>query len=606
MLDNISDDKAVFELPSYLEYDIPVVPDLEDPRAYAKWRDECLELKGVPKAVLAQLLESLGTDIGFVRAAMILGSASSTRTWADSLTSQVIRKNNSRVTYLLAKCVKIHHAASAGFSTESHSGITSIRAVNVACGILKELASTTERTELHLELEVRTHHALSEAYLLSQEFERATYHASEMMTLAPVVGLDNLVSNAQYQIADARYLQGNLTEAKELLEEILDSPSTQRHMFWNATIYRALCQYWQGNETAAIAALNTLDHGLQQEYWWLRHLTFRTATIENAGDLPKNNGLAHALSLFSSAVTKAQSENPEHEESIHEVFRTLGRELHALKQTFGTSWLGTFGRCLEVFASLRSRAPGQIQEATLLPELGQIESMPISARAFGYAIIIEAACDNLVTARQIGLLGPALEGLVKMLAELARVNPEVEFQVTRKLQLICPFALAMASLWDRAPHHTFELGSDAIINFRQRRIKVYGVSGLRPTHAARITLSAFGRNDLVVCSRGGAQSRDLRRVLHHHYFERLVWFEPIPPARLIASMLVARDDAQSHKMPQAETFQRAAITAYRTYGIRPKLQQTEEISELEELEEVLVQAIADPLDVNRFADIAVV
>jgi tetratricopeptide (TPR) repeat protein len=507
-----------------------------------------------------------------------------------------------RTTYLMAKCVRIHHAASAGFSSAPHPGLTAIQAVNVGTGILRELASISERTDLHLELEVRIHHALSEAYLLSQDFDRATYHASEMMTLAPVVGLNNLVANAQYQIADARYLEGNLAEAKLLLEEILDSPSTQTRLFRNATIYRALCQYWQGNETAANATLDSLDLELQREYWWLKQMTLRTEINYNDVNLPKNNSLAHALSLFSGAIANVQSENPEHEEQIYDIFKTLSRELHALQPSFGTRWLGTYGRCLEVYASLRSDAPGQIRTASPLPELGEIESMPISARAFGYAVVIEAASKNLVTARQIGLLGPAIDKLVKMLADL---NPEVELQVTRKLQLICPFALAMASLWDRAPHHTFELGSNSIINLRQRRIKVYGVSGLRPTHAAKITLSAFGRNDLVLCSRGGAQARDLRRVLHHHYFKRPAWFEPIPPARLIASLLVARDDARSHGTGQSEACQRAAITAYRTYGMRPKMQQTEEIWELEELEEVLTQGIGDPLDINRLAAITI-
>jgi hypothetical protein len=53
---------------------IPEIPDLLDPHRFEAWRRQCLETQNLPRQLLADELESVGSEIAFVRVAIILAS----------------------------------------------------------------------------------------------------------------------------------------------------------------------------------------------------------------------------------------------------------------------------------------------------------------------------------------------------------------------------------------------------------------------------------------------------------------------------------------------------------------------------------------------------
>lgn len=604
MSNRISSDQGSFELPAYLEYDFPSVPSLEDTKAYAAWRDECLKVREIPHIIMAELLESIGTDIAFLRAAIILGNFLQHHSFASRMLVGAF--SGRRVVYLMAKCVEAQNVALRGYAVDSQVNILGLSMNNVLQAVLEEVSLVQDRTPLHLELEVRAHSALSESLALSENYDAAIQHASEVILLAPHIGLQNIAMGCKYLIADIQFRQGNLIAAKALIEEVIDSPATQTDLLETAVGVRALVQYWLGDETACLATLASLDAGIAQSFWWVETFTMRQQPSgkEKYDELAKYYGLAHTLAMFAKQLMKAQEVSPERESTAHAIYKTLGNELHQSRSVFRQGWLVPFAQCLELFAGMRSRSFEFPNMHLPCPTPEAIQAMPPTARALSCAILIEVGITRLIsdpTQTNVGSIYAALDGLTVTFENL---EEHVLEQIARKLQLLCPTALALVAVAGASSQVVLDIGTGAVMNLRQRPISVYGSSGLRPIHAAQLTLKAFGRYDLVSFSRGGSQARDLRNVLYRAYFGRSCWFDPIPPSLVVFILLVLRDFADGHQQSRSQVFQQAASRIYKTFGICPRLQQTEKILELEHLEEVLIAGLDKPLDMRQVFDLS--
>jgi hypothetical protein len=53
---------------------IPEIPNLHDPRSFEAWRRQCLETQILPRQLVADHLESVGTEMAFIRAAIVLAA----------------------------------------------------------------------------------------------------------------------------------------------------------------------------------------------------------------------------------------------------------------------------------------------------------------------------------------------------------------------------------------------------------------------------------------------------------------------------------------------------------------------------------------------------
>jgi hypothetical protein len=231
-------DPNTFQLPAYLEHDLPAIPDLDDPKAYAVWRDECLEIRRIARDVIAEVLESVGSDIACLRAAMILGRAAKHREWQSRLMVKAF--SGRRVVYLMTKCLEAEILAQRGFAIEPQLNILGSAMTQVMRSVLEEASRVQERSTLHLELEVRAHNSLVEALNVMEDFDGALHHASEVILLAPHVGLNNTVMGSKYSIADILFRRGNVAGAQFLIEEIIASPGVQAGLLEVAVGYRAI------------------------------------------------------------------------------------------------------------------------------------------------------------------------------------------------------------------------------------------------------------------------------------------------------------------------------------------------------------------------------
>jgi hypothetical protein len=590
---------STFKLPAHLEHDVPAVPDLDDPRAYAIWRDECLTTRRIPREAVAEVLESFGTDIACFRAAINLSHNPLHRDWQKRVMVKAFAGR--RVVYLLTKCLEANIVAHQGYGVEPQFDILASSMMVVIQRVLEEVRATQERTALHLELEVRANLSLGEAMAVAEHYDAALQHASEVILLAPHVGLDNLVMSSKYLIADIQFRRGNLQIAQHLIEEVIGSPNAPLVLVEAARFYRAEFQYWMGDESACQATLNAFESQLREDSWWLEPFMLRQNNINSSdmASLASRNGLAHTLVKFSSRLMELQDLAPEREVQIQALYKKMARDLRQEQSVFSKGWFMPYGRALEAYALLRSKPLNVFDTFEILPTVEALQSMPSAARTLTAAIMIEVSLTcllqftaNSTRSKAVALLDQAFSDLRSTLATL---EDSVCDQIARKLQLLCPTTLALVSVCVNAPRIVHDLGTEAIMNLHQRPIRVYGSPGLRPVHAARMTLEAFGRNDVLLFSRGGGQVREMRTVLQRLYFQRRCWFTPVAPAVLLFAFLTLRDVAQHNQPMNFRTYQLAAENIYSNFGITPRLQQTERIEQLNQLEEVLVTGLNEPL-----------
>jgi tetratricopeptide (TPR) repeat protein len=598
-------DPNTFQLPAYLEHDLPAIPDLDDPKAYTLWRIECVEVRRIPRAIIAEVLESIGSDIAYFRAAVNLSNHPQHREWQKQLMVKAFAGR--REVYLLTKCLEAHMIAQQGHGIELQFDILASSMAGVIQNVLKEVAATQQRTPLHLELEARAHIALSEAMCMIENYDDALAHAAEVILLAPLVGLDNFIMNSKYLIADIQFRRGNVQIAQRLMDEVIGSPNSPLILVEAAQSYRAEFQFWIGDESASQSTMSASEPDLRKHCWWLETFTLRHANPQQdcLNELESENGLAHALIIFFDTITEAQTLSPERDEQIQILYRNAARALRQMRSVFSKGWFIPYGRALEAYAMLRSKPLDILDALTALPSL-QTQTMPAAARAFTAATAIEVSLSCLLklipdhpNSSAIVSLDLALSDLK---ATLASVEDSICEQITRKLQLLCPTALALAAVCSDAPQMVRGLGTDAIMNLHQRPITVYGSPGLRPIHAARITLEAFGRNDLLTFSRGGGQVREMRSVLYRRYFERSCWYTPVSPAVLIGALLLLRD-CEHIDLKKNQIYQKAATATALHFGITPRIQQTEKIQLLEQLEEVLHRGLNHRIDREKLKQV---
>jgi tetratricopeptide (TPR) repeat protein len=569
------------------EYDgvIPALPDLYQPTDYANWRDHCLYELKIPREILVHLLEENGTPIALVRAAFLLHVHKPSVARAKQLAEQALLTGE-RLVYLLAKTVLAHITANEGFAEESQSNALSHATKRVLQGVLIEVAQLEPRTPLHLEIEVRAHLSLSEACAVLNEEDEVLNHASEVVYLAPRVGLASIGWVALYQIADVHFRRGQMSKSQETFDEVLSFAPTNSPLHSWALIYQSLTNFWLGDEDNALALFAALEGDTKSEYQWLPELTLRhfkpvNPEITNT----THNGLALALLQLFQAIRLSKEIDPSNVLAIETFYGDAAQAIAKLAHVFETGWFSVFGSVVEAIVLTRS---GRLRDAAgKFPDVNELETLPPAAKALAYAGLIEIG----VKRRDLGI-EQALEGLNGINATLQQMNMTTMYQVAKKLELIAPLGLAMASQWSELPIPIFRIGAELIMSFRERRAIVFGQEGLEPRFAAELTLSAFLHSDVSPVD-GGRQLRAMRNVLCRRYHDAEYWYCPISPAEIIASFLLLEPRV-------GEVARHSASEVFRRFKIVPRLRESDENKALDYLEEVLLEGLGSGLDVTRF------
>jgi hypothetical protein len=559
----------------------PEVPDLCDPRAFEEWRHDCLTIRKLSRMALADLLESAGTAIAFVRAAIVLSALEDQQQAAHALTTRAFESPDADIR-LLAKLIHTHLTTLDGYRKNPDPAMTATSMGLVLGGILEDLRKVAIRSKLLLEVEVRVHHALAEVYILARKYRRAKRHAAEAMLLAPDLGLDFIAQGARYQLANIAYYEGDLISADQTYQIVTASPVSSGALAQSSSLARALTLHWLGDDDAALACANGSEIGssgsVQHRVEALRLLSLRFPWNEHSAGLESDvpNTLAHTVGCYR-FIHQALGLQPDHPQELRTSYRAARSEIHKLRRADG--WRLTHQQILEAFISLRADELGLARHK--LPNFALLEAAPPLIRAFGFAVASEIATRLLPD--ETDLLVRSIDGLIATVEELS--DDSRGEQISLRLQLLLPLSTAIAARFSECPSVLSRVGLEATMNLQQRPISVYGETGLRPLQAAWFTLKAFDRELPPFDRLGGGQFEAMRKALYRRYFERDCWFTPVSPAQVIYALNCCCHLARVNGLTRARMFEQAARETKRDFGIMPKLQQVDQLPSLVQLEQ---------------------
>jgi tetratricopeptide (TPR) repeat protein len=487
-----------------------------------------------------------------------------------------------RLVYLLAKTVLAHIVANEGFAETNQSLSLSHATKRVLEGVLREVSQIEPHTPLHIEIEVRAHLSLSEACAVLTDDEGVLNHASEVVYLAPKVGLASIGWMALYQIADVHFRQGKMDNTRELLSEVLEVTPLDSPLHSWALSFQAITHFWLGNEDTALTLYETLEGDIKNECQWLPVLTLqypkRTASGKN------ENGLASAFVHLFESIRNSREIDLTNTIDTETNYILAAQSISKLAHVFGKGWYSTFGNVAQAIVLTRV---GRFHDAALrFPTVPELEQLPPAAKALSYAALIELG----IKLRELGI-DQTLNGLNGLNKTLQEMPLATLHQVAKKLALMTPLGFATASQWGEVPIPVLQTGSELIMSFRQRRTVVFGKEGIEPSFAADLTLFAFGCGDIAPLE-GGRQTKAIRGVLVRSYHQAEYWYQPVSPAEIICSFLIL----ESHVSEKAR---RIASEVFRRFKIVPRLRESDTNEALDQLEEVLLDGLGVGLDVTR-------
>jgi tetratricopeptide (TPR) repeat protein len=551
---------------------IPPIPDLNNPIEFEAWRWNCLEEQKIPRDVLANNLLTLNTTIARVRAAMLLATISPQR--SRELAESVIRESQN-FEYYMAR-VQLAHLDCIEACYDSSPKTKIQPCLLILRQLLIDLDKPLQNVAIKRELQVRTHHILVEACILNEEFEQAKYHAAEVTSIAPAIGLYYLFSSARYQLANVSFKEGNFQEALEYYSSIIDNPNTTNVIHQRAIVAKAMTLCGLGDEDAGDALFETLeapsDPNLPIIGQIERLISYRYPGSAFPVD-PKTKTVTPTVQTVSyiKHILLAQ-ETDLHKVEERRNHLIAGQELMAGLHETALGWRKVYQRAWSAEIAL------QLDDLSLaklrIPTVKELLCVPEGFRVLALAnrvAIFERSLPN-----ELELFKESLDALVNCLTNF---QSHICRQVAEKLQLVNPIPLVLASRMVGCPDIVISAASHMMLNLKTRPISAFKKKGIRPLQAAKLILDSFDYESDYLLADGGGQQRSLKQVLVNQYHQRNCWFQPVPATRVGFVMLCLRS-ACSEKGEQQRLLQ-TYRDLKRIYGFQPTLHRSEKIAELE-------------------------
>jgi tetratricopeptide (TPR) repeat protein len=564
--------------PIQLQEQLQLLPDLSNAAAYEAWRNSSLQVARVSRKVLADYLIAQNSEMALLRAALILGVDTGQFDTAYQLAGRLLLSED-KVIQLFGRYQMAFLTIRKGFTHDNQAPITAQMALPSLHELLDAVNKIVKPSPLSVELEMRICLALSEGYLVTEDFAEAQLYASRFALLAPIVGLQTMIYSSRSLVALCLHCLGQTKPALQIFKELYDTPGYDMYRP-DTTFDFAHALFFEG-DFAHVLKLTVLDNDLDQGFGayfqGLRVCTLQVRDIHIQEELLANRFVP--LVRMSKKLIQAFSLP-----LLHEDRQETFRKARAAASSFSykkTTWRSGFENVLSSVCSIHAKDFGLV--LTQLPTLSELQSYPLWGQVLGLSARIELALRiNPKLEHRI----PLMENIFALQELLNRSDVHLVMQMMPILQLLTPYSLACLSAMNGLNKVFVSLGETAILNLKARPIQVFGKSGLRPLQAAEFTLLSFEIS--VLPSRmGGGQLEVFTACLQHPYGENLFWYEPVPPARLILALL----EAAEHEPVHQELLQSVAQKVYRTFGLLPQLQQTNSIPALNALEAILLKVL---------------
>jgi hypothetical protein len=534
------------------------IPDLSNPKAFADWWHRCHELV-IPPVEIARMLENIGTPIAVVRASQVLARDTNHAMLAASLAGRGLQASNHDVR-LLARLRLATLEVMRGYQVGTHDVRGALSAIPVLLEVLESCDLDQPRTDLIVETELRARKSLAEAYLMTGEYEAARGHLSHALILAQGLGLESFVHHTLFLLGVVLFHSGSIENSTVTLERVAGDPRAETIYARDASLVIAMNALWQGDDERALAALERL--ATQSEAYAL-YLEC-TLAITGRGGLKVSFDQARAvfsneMMLTFQAYRLLLRANGRRSSMESEGFY---RELRASLEQFRTTtvWLEVECGFLRCLASLRLGEFGLARQQYPAPEGIPTEHIALRALVLGLGLELGLHFGNS-DVRPISNLSLELQGL------LLDSSPPIRTSLAQRFKVFLPLAGAFLAYSPYSVSEFVSVCGPAVLNLRSKPVSVYGTSTLRPVHAVRYTLDAFGHRDLDYRD-GGGQLEAEEQALRHEHGSRQHWFTPVPPALLVYQLLRQHQlefgQSQTHS-----SWNQAAHDLVRSHGLMP-------------------------------------
>ena len=443
-------------------------------------------------------------------------------------------------------------------------------------GVLEDLHNLQETHSLHGEIIAYATSFASEASLLAGEVRDAERFALEACWHAEGVGMVSLAATARFQLANIAIYQDQFDLALTQLEATINDQRLSPKQQIRAKRNRAVVLMLLGEEDASISSLMHADDSDSAFLNCLKVMTMRydlnLIDSESLKQVPNTLSIqARCIAFVSAALMIAPSEATKRVALL----RQAQQLIHNLTQTaLGISAIEI--KTLSALITLQMGSPALALRKLSLPE--SLESAPAAICVLNAAIRVSSL---------IGLLPQSATDLHRALDFLQKqielLSPSSQPQILRKLQLLTPEALVLASRTGNFPEAGLLLADDCLLNLRARPIQVYGVASLRPTSAANLIFEAFGREARQSEHPGGGQLESERKALLRSFGEQRYWFRSVCAAHIAFALLCLREITKDLFSINA-----AVSDLKRRFGYTPYFQQTQPHPELSTIRTTLM------------------
>jgi hypothetical protein len=539
--------------------EIPSASSLSDPVTFAAWWRDRADRRKIPPIWIAEALERSGTAIALVRASQVLTRDPAHAPLAARLAGRALSARDVDVR-LLARLRLATLEVMRGYRLGARDARGAFSAIPLLHDLLGTCDEAQPRTDLMVEVEMRCHKALGEALLMTGAYTLAHKHLAHALAIAEGFGLESFAHHVLFLLGVVCFHDGQLTEATATLEQLASDVQAEAVYANDAFLMIAMTALAKGDDSRAISALETLRTNSEVYALYADCALVITgrggleASPDRAGEIFANELMltfrAYRLQLQANGRRRSRESDERY------------RELRALLEGFRTTtpWLEAERGFLRCLASLRL---GEFGLAAQQYPMFEIQSEHVALRALVLGVGLE-----------IGLhyLGTDVRPLAELTAKLQRLLLEMSLPVRQSLaQRFKVFLPLTGTFLAFSPHSVPEFVSvcgPAVLNVCVKPIAVYGTATLRPVHAVRYSLEAFGHPGVEHHS-GGGQLEAEESALCHLHGSRRHWFTPIPPALLTYQFLRQHELVVGAKSRMPSGWLQAALDLSQMYGLLP-------------------------------------
>jgi tetratricopeptide (TPR) repeat protein len=537
------------------------IPDLEDPSAFATWWAKNLEEKR-PSSELSSALEKCNTPIGFARAALVLGFDLNVRDQVMDLAGRAISLGNETVK-LFGLTILATLEVSTGLQITRHESKIPDNTRVLLQVLVERCQKTSIRSALITEIEARLYRELGQNDLATKDYENARQNLVMAVALGKSLKMDTFVYFSRLLLANVANDSGQIPEAREQYQKLIFDTESPKAVTLDAKVAMSLALYWMGEDTQLIQLIYSIRNEFILSNQVRAYCDALPILIGFANKLPiesmpaLSNGMRVWMQVFQCIWEASQQRG-----------QTRNRKQYLLKAraaidqfVFSDGMNGYMTSFLKTYVLFQLRE--YVSAAKIAQELLKKDTVPaLKIMILGIALEISIAWNGIIVA--------PIDEITKMLSfELEKLTELAQQDMIARFSLLMPLAGAFFAV---SPNGSIFEGflTLNILDLSERNIRVFGALGLRPAHAIRCALIAFGF-EINDAPDGGGQLSAEEKILSRTVGECQQWFTAISPAYLVYLLLQVHEKTVGiENLKDYSSWNKAALQVVHRFGLFPK------------------------------------